>query len=208
VEQRWFTFRDGSHSFRNRIRYRLNAFLPLNARSIGPGTVFLSLFDEIFLNPKGPVFERNRLYAGLGYQASAHWVVQAGWVNQTNYNPAKFEQGVFYAPDLFGQKQPRAHAYLPAQPPQGHPPRKPPLPVRLTVFNSPEKSVVLFGMFAPTNPTFAGLADRKPLFPWTLPCLAPPAKPVGSFSSKPSTRGTRSAPWCATPANSTSNTPT
>lgn len=95
VEQRWFTFRDGTHPFRNRIRYRLNAFLPLNGKSIAPGTFFLSVFDEIFLNPKGPVFERNRLYAGVGYQASAHWVVQVGWVNQTNYNPAKFEQGVF-----------------------------------------------------------------------------------------------------------------
>ncbi len=95
VEQRWFTFRDGTRPFRNRIRYRLNAFLPLNRKTIAPGTVFLSAFDEIFLNPKGPVFERNRLYAGLGYQANAHWVVQVGWVNQTNYNQAKFEQGVF-----------------------------------------------------------------------------------------------------------------
>lgn len=95
VEQRWFTFRDGSHPFRNRIRYRLNAFLPLNNRTIAPGTVFLAVFDEIFLNPKGPVFERNRLYAGVGYQPTAHWVVQVGWVSQTNYNPAKFEQGVF-----------------------------------------------------------------------------------------------------------------
>lgn len=95
VEQRWFAFRDGTRSFRHRIRYRLNAFLPLNDKTIRPGTVFLSVFDEIFLNPKGPVFERNRVFAGLGYQATAHWVVQAGWVNQTNYNPAKFEQGVF-----------------------------------------------------------------------------------------------------------------
>ncbi len=95
VEQRWFTLRDGTPSYRNRIRYRLNLFVPLNRRSIGPGTTFVSAYDEIFLNPRGPIFERNRLYAGLGYQADAHWVVQLGWVNQTNYSPAQFAQGVF-----------------------------------------------------------------------------------------------------------------
>ncbi|OZI07148.1 hypothetical protein BWI93_16360 [Siphonobacter sp. BAB-5385] len=95
VEQRWFTFRDGTHPYRNRIRYRLNMFIPLNNKSIKEKTYFISIFDEIFLNPKGPTFERNRLFAGLGYQITKHWTVQVGWVNQTNYSPASFEQGVF-----------------------------------------------------------------------------------------------------------------
>jgi hypothetical protein len=95
IEQRWFTFRNGQEEFRSRIRYRLNVFVPLNARKIGPHTTFLSVYDEIFLNPRGPAFERNRLYAGLGYQLDAHWVWQVGWVNQTNYNPASFAQGQF-----------------------------------------------------------------------------------------------------------------
>lgn len=95
IEQRWFTFRDGQPEFRSRIRYRLNVFVPLNARTIGPNTAFLSVYDEIFLNPRGPAFERNRLYAGLGYQFDAHWTMQAGCVNQINYNPASFAQGQF-----------------------------------------------------------------------------------------------------------------
>ncbi|MGV3560828.1 DUF2490 domain-containing protein [Larkinella arboricola] len=95
IEQRWFTYRDGSTPFRNRIRYRLNAFVPLNKPTITAKTAFLSLFDEIFINPKGPTFERNRVYAGIGYQVDKHWIVQAGWVNQTNYSPASFEKGVF-----------------------------------------------------------------------------------------------------------------
>ena len=95
VEQRWFTFRDGSQPFRNRIRYRLNTFIPLNHRTITDKTVFLSIYDEIFLNPLGPVFERNRFYAGAGYQLNAQWILQLGIVNQTNYNPATFESGVF-----------------------------------------------------------------------------------------------------------------
>ncbi|MVN77357.1 DUF2490 domain-containing protein [Hymenobacter sp. HMF4947] len=86
IEQRWLAFRDGATEFRQRFRYRLNGFLPLNAKTIAPGTAFLSAYDEIFLNPKGPVFERNRVYLGVGYQFNPHIIVQAGYVNQANYN--------------------------------------------------------------------------------------------------------------------------
>ncbi|GAB3997422.1 hypothetical protein GCM10028807_42600 [Spirosoma daeguense] len=95
IEQRWFTFRDGADQFRNRIRYRLNMFIPINNRTITDKTFFLSAYDEIFLNPIGPVFERNRLYAGVGYQFDKHLILQLGMVNQTNYNPAVFESGIF-----------------------------------------------------------------------------------------------------------------
>lgn len=95
IEQRWFDFRDGSDDFRQRFRYRLNAFVPLNKKTITAGTVFLSAYDEIFLNPKGPVFERNRAYGGVGYQVNAHVVVQVGFVNQANYNLPTLAQGQF-----------------------------------------------------------------------------------------------------------------
>jgi hypothetical protein len=95
VEQRWFTFRDDSTAFRQRLRYRLNAFLPLNHKTIKAGTFFLSAYDEIFLNPKGPVFERNRIYGGLGYQANNHLSVQAGWVAQANYTQPSAASGKY-----------------------------------------------------------------------------------------------------------------
>ncbi|WP_375433991.1 DUF2490 domain-containing protein [uncultured Hymenobacter sp.] len=95
VEQRWFRFRDDSTSFRQRLRYRLNAFYPLNRKAIGPGTVFISAYDEIFLNPKGPVLERNRIYLGAGYQVNSHLTLQMGWVNQANYSAPTFGQGQF-----------------------------------------------------------------------------------------------------------------
>jgi hypothetical protein len=95
VEQRWFRFRDDSTSFRQRLRYRLNAFYPLNRKAIGPGTVFLSAYDEIFLNPKAPVLERNRIYLGAGYQFNNYLTLQIGWVNQADYNAPTFRQGQF-----------------------------------------------------------------------------------------------------------------
>ncbi|TWR24545.1 DUF2490 domain-containing protein [Mucilaginibacter achroorhodeus] len=80
VEQRWL---DGN--YRNRFRYRLNMFIPLNNVKIVAKTWFISVFDEIFFNNKAPNFERNRVSAALGYQFDKKWIVQAGWINQRNY---------------------------------------------------------------------------------------------------------------------------
>jgi hypothetical protein len=80
VEQRWV-----NGDYRNRFRYRLNMFIPLNNTKIVAKTWFLSIFDEVFFNNKAPNFERNRISASLGYQFDKKWIVQAGWINQRNY---------------------------------------------------------------------------------------------------------------------------
>ncbi|GAB3850965.1 hypothetical protein GCM10028822_17030 [Hymenobacter terrigena] len=95
IEQRWLAFRNDSSAFRQRLRYRLNAFYPLNKPTITAGTWFLSAYDEIFLNPKGPVFERNRVYGGFGYQPTARLILQLGFVNQANYNLPTYRAGQF-----------------------------------------------------------------------------------------------------------------
>ncbi|WP_374951277.1 DUF2490 domain-containing protein [Mucilaginibacter sp.] len=80
VEQRWV---DGL--YRNRFRYRLNMFIPLNNTKIVARTWFLSVYDEVFFTNKTPNFERNRLLAAIGYQFDKKWIAQAGWINQRNY---------------------------------------------------------------------------------------------------------------------------
>lgn len=102
-EQRWYRFRDGvvpagQRDYRTRMRYRFNMFLPLNHQTFTDNTVFLSAYDEVFFNPRGPFFERNRLYAGAGYQFDQHWTVQAGWVNQANYTPARTTAAAGFVP--------------------------------------------------------------------------------------------------------------
>jgi hypothetical protein len=92
VEQRWFGESTPENvaiqgRFRNRVRYRMNLMIPLNAMTIQPKTVFVSIYDELFLNFKAPHLERNRVYAGLGYQIDRNWIVQAGWVNQYDQAP-------------------------------------------------------------------------------------------------------------------------
>ena len=80
IEQRWV-----NGGYRNRFRYRLNMFIPLNNTKIVAKTWFLSVFDEVFFNNKAPNFERNRISAALGYQFDKKWIAQAGWINQRNY---------------------------------------------------------------------------------------------------------------------------
>lgn len=80
VEQRWF-----NTGFRNRFRYRLNTALPLNNKKMQPGTFYIAAFDEIFLTNKGPYFERNRFFAGAGYQFSKNFTLQPGYVYQFDY---------------------------------------------------------------------------------------------------------------------------
>ncbi|RAJ92188.1 uncharacterized protein DUF2490 [Larkinella arboricola] len=94
IEQRWFGESTPENitiqgRFRNRVRYRLNMMIPLNNESIKPKTVFVSIYDELFLNYKAPNLERNRVYAGLGYQLDLNWIVQAGWVNQYDQAPVR-----------------------------------------------------------------------------------------------------------------------
>lgn len=72
--------------FRNRFRYRLNLIVPINKKKVENNTVFVSAFNEIFLTDTPPYFMRNRVYLGLGYQATDFLTIQAGWVNQFNYN--------------------------------------------------------------------------------------------------------------------------
>ncbi|MGN6490851.1 MAG: DUF2490 domain-containing protein [Agriterribacter sp.] len=88
VEQRWF-----KTGYRNRFRYRLSTALPLNGKSIKPGTFFFTTFDEIFLTNKAPYFERNRFFAGLGYQISKPLIIQPGYVYQYDYKNDNTGQG-------------------------------------------------------------------------------------------------------------------
>lgn len=80
VEQRWF-----KTGYRNRFRYRLNTAFPLNRKKMGPKTFYVAAFDEVFFTNKAPYFERNRFFAGAGYQLSKYFTVQPGYLYQFDY---------------------------------------------------------------------------------------------------------------------------
>jgi hypothetical protein len=77
IEQRWV-----NDDYRNRLRYRLMAFIPINKPVIEEGTFFLGVYDEIFMNTEQTFFDRNRFYVVLGYQIKKQLQVQLGYLNQ------------------------------------------------------------------------------------------------------------------------------
>ena len=82
-EQRWVKNKIIDETdYKDRLRYRLMAFLPLNKPTFEKGTLFLGVYDEIFMNTKETFFDRNRFYVALGYQINKMTQVQAGYLRQ------------------------------------------------------------------------------------------------------------------------------
>ncbi len=89
LEQRWnersSAAEESGRVYRNRIRYRGMVTVPLNGNTMQKGTLFLSIYDEIFIGFGENVaqnFDQNRLYLALGHQFSNTGNVQLGYLNQ------------------------------------------------------------------------------------------------------------------------------
>ncbi|MBQ0152420.1 MAG: DUF2490 domain-containing protein [Chryseobacterium sp.] len=87
IEKSWFHDPiNDKDSQRMRYRYRLNVTVPLNAKSVEPGTLFTNVYDEVFVvSPNKPTFARNRVYGGLGYQIDENFGVAGGYLWQREF---------------------------------------------------------------------------------------------------------------------------
>lgn len=66
-----------------RFRYFLGLNYPLATIDDESGkALYLSAYNEIFLNSRANVFDRNRLYGGLGYKLSPKIKMELGYMNQ------------------------------------------------------------------------------------------------------------------------------
>ncbi len=68
--------------FKMRLRYFLGINIPLQYKEDGKNPLYLSMYNEIFLNTKSSVFDRNRIYGGLGYKFSKGLRLELGYMNQ------------------------------------------------------------------------------------------------------------------------------
>lgn len=73
-------------NFKLRFRYFLSLNIPVNKKSMVDKAIYLSAYDEIFLNAESPVFDRNRIYGGLGYVINKNFRVEVGFMAQTTEN--------------------------------------------------------------------------------------------------------------------------
>jgi len=85
IEQRWV-----DQDYKNRFRYRLMLFIPLNKPKFEAETLFLGFYDEIFINAKDSFFDRNRLYGALGYQLNKFANIQVGMMHQQVHGYGKW----------------------------------------------------------------------------------------------------------------------
>ena len=77
-EQRFFENND----FRMRLRYFLSTNIALNKPQMEDKTIYLSAYNEIFLNTEQTYFDRNRLYGGIGYRFNKNLRTEIGLMNQ------------------------------------------------------------------------------------------------------------------------------
>jgi len=68
--------------FKLRFRYFLSLKIPLKIKETGTSPLYLSAYNEIFLNSKSSIFDRNRVYGGLGYNLSENIKIELGYINQ------------------------------------------------------------------------------------------------------------------------------
>ncbi len=86
-----------NQAFRTRFRYNLFVDVPLNRDDLGPGAVYASFYNELFLNGQRDIgggrrvdtFDRNRTYLALGYSVSNKTKLQFGYMMQITDNIEK-----------------------------------------------------------------------------------------------------------------------
>lgn len=68
--------------FKMRFRYFLGLNVPLNKKEMTKDAIYLSLYNEIFLQDREPVFDRDRIYGALGYVLNPYLRIEAGYMVQ------------------------------------------------------------------------------------------------------------------------------
>lgn len=78
IEERFLT-----DDFQMRFRYFLGINLPLNQKTMGKDAIYLSAYNEIFINGQKSIFDRNRLYGAVGYVINKNIRAEVGFMAQT-----------------------------------------------------------------------------------------------------------------------------
>ena len=75
--------------FKLRFRYFLALNLALSSEGLIEKHPYISLYNEIFINGQGTAFDRNRLYAGVGYLFNSKLKAELAYMNQFFQNGSR-----------------------------------------------------------------------------------------------------------------------
>lgn len=111
-------FREGSpFELTHRFRYKLMAYYPLNKEHLENKAIYLSTYNEIFIQAGKSIvydhFEDNRLFIGLGYIINDEMQIQSGymWTFRHKDSPFIYENrhifrfSVYHNLDLYKKKK-------------------------------------------------------------------------------------------------------
>lgn len=79
--------------FKMRLRYFLGLKVPLKIKE--KNNYYFSLYNEIFINTKSSLYDRNRLYGGIGYKFSQGLRFETGYMNQFFKNGSRDQVNLF-----------------------------------------------------------------------------------------------------------------
>ncbi len=79
--------------FTMRFRYFLSFNIPVTNKTMSPKTLYVSAYNEIFLNDKTPVFNQDRVYGALGWVINKNLRTELGVMTQIfeNRNKSQFQ---------------------------------------------------------------------------------------------------------------------
>jgi Protein of unknown function (DUF2490) len=85
------------NDFQMRFRYFFGINIPLNKKTMEKNAIYVSSYNEIFINSKKPIFDRNRLYGAIGFVIDKNFKIEAGFMAQTleNSNRNQFQIVIF-----------------------------------------------------------------------------------------------------------------
>ena len=78
-------------NFSLRFRYFLAVNIPLNKPTLAQGAWYFSAYNEIFLQRKTPVYDRDRLYVGMGYVINKNFRAELAIMNQMLNRDQRFQ---------------------------------------------------------------------------------------------------------------------
>ncbi len=70
------------NDFKLRFRYFLSINKPINKKALEEKAIYFSAYNEIFINDRNSLFDRNRLYGGLGYCLNKYMRLELGYMSQ------------------------------------------------------------------------------------------------------------------------------
>jgi len=101
IEERFFP-----DDFRMRFRYFLSLNIPITKATMSQHTLYLSAYNEIFLNSETPVFDQDRVYGAMGFVINKNLRTELGVMTQFFENRNKSQlQIVFFNNIPFKSKE-------------------------------------------------------------------------------------------------------